>query len=78
MGVGVQYLEKLYKLYNELVADLHDKTDYTIYLGNLNQALIHSLIFRKIHRVIEFNQTALLKRYIDMKTDLRRKAKNDF
>ena len=75
MGVGVQYLEKLYKLYNELVADLHDKTEYAIYLGNLNQTLIHSLIFRKIHRVIEFNQTAWLKRYIDMKTSKKKSKK---
>ena len=78
MKFGVQYLEKLYELYNELVVDLHDKTEYAIYLGNLHQALIYSLIFRNIYRVIEFNQNALLKRYVNMKTDLRRKAKNDF
>ena len=32
----------------------------------------------KVHRVIMFNQTALLKPFIDINTDLRKKAKTDF
>ena len=31
-----------------------------------------------VHRVIEFNQEAWLKKYIDMNTELRKKASNDF
>ena len=31
-----------------------------------------------MHRVIEFNQEVWLKKYIDMNTELRKKASNDF
>ena len=34
----------------------------------LKQALNHGLILKKVHRVIQFNQKAWLKPYIDMKT----------
>ena len=36
------------------------------------------LILKKVHRVIQFNQKAWLKPYIDMNTKLRTEAKNDF
>ena len=41
------------------------------------QALNHRLVLRKFHRAIKFNKNALLKPYIYMNTDLRKKAKND-
>ena len=93
LEVGVQYLKKLDQLHNDLpflwermkiqkvqklVATLHDKTENIIHIRNLKQALNHGLVFKKVHRVIKFNQNARLKPYIDMKTDLRKKAKNDF
>ena len=44
----------------------------------LKQALNHGLVFKKVHRVIQFNQKDWLKPYIDMNTKLQKKAKNDF
>ena len=41
-------------------------------------ALNHNLRLPKVHRAIKFNQSAWLKRYIDMKTELRKGANNDF
>ena len=45
---------------------------------SLKQALNHELKLKKIHRIIEFNQEAWLKPYIDMNTELRKVASNDF
>ena len=42
------------------------------------QALNHGLILEEVLRVLEFNQEAWLKPYIDMNTEFRTKAKNDF
>ena len=35
-------------------------------------------MLNKVHRVVQFNQEAWLKPYIDMNTKLRKQAKNDF
>ena len=45
---------------------------------NLKQALNHGLVFKKVYRVIKFNQSVWLKPYFDMNTDLRKEKKNDF
>ena len=42
---------------------------------NLNQAVNQQLVFKKVHRVIKFNQKSRLKPYIDTITKLRKKAK---
>ena len=44
----------------------------------MKQALNHGLKLKKFHRIIEFNQKAWLKPYIDMNTELRKLAKDDF
>ena len=36
------------------------------HIRNLKQALNHGLVFKKLHRIIKFNQKAWLKPYIDM------------
>ena len=43
-----------------------------MHIRDLKQALNHGLIFKKIHKVIKFNQNAWLKPHIDMNTDLRK------
>ena len=63
---------------NKLVCNLYDKKNYVVYIRSLKQVLTHGLILKKVHRVIQFNQEAWLKPYIDMNTELRKQAKNDF
>ena len=62
----------------KLVANLRDKTEYVIHIRNLKQVLTHRLILKKVRRIIKINQKSWLKPYIDVNTDLRKKAKNDF
>ena len=45
---------------------------------NIKQALKHGLTLKKVHKTIDFRKEAWLKPYIDMNTELRKKAKNDF
>ena len=49
-----------------------------VHIRSLKQALNHGLILKKVHRVIQFNQEAWLKLYIDINTELRKQAKDDF
>ena len=62
----------------KLVCNLYNKKKYVVHIRSLKQALNHGLILKKVHRVIQFNQEAWLKPYIDMNTELRIRAKNDF
>ena len=60
---------------SKLVCNLFNKKKYITRINSLKQALNHGLKFKKIHRIIEFNQEAWLKPYIDMNTELRKAAK---
>ena len=62
----------------KLVCNLYDKKKYVVHINSLKQALNHGLKLKKIHRIIEFNQKAWLKPFIDMNTELRKLARNDF
>ena len=62
----------------KLVCNLNDKKNYIVHINALKQALDHGLKLKKVHRVIEFEQEAWLKEYIDVNTELRKKATNDF
>ena len=57
---------------------MQDKEYYFIHIRALQQALNHGLKLIKVHRVINFNQEAWFKPYIDMNTKLRKEAKNEF
>ena len=91
--VDVKYPKKLHELHRDLpflpermeinkckklVCNLYDKKKYVVHINSLKQALNHGLNLKKIHRIIEFNQETWLKPYIDMNTELRKLARNDF
>ena len=91
--VDVNYPKRLHDLHSDLpilpermkidkckklVCNLHDKKRYVLHKRSLKQALGYGLKLEKINRVIEFNQKSWLKPYIDMNTELRKIAKNDF
>ena len=73
LEVDVQYWKKLHNLRYDLpfspermkiekvekfVANLHDKTEYAIHIRNLKEALNYELVWKKVYRVIKFNQNA--------------------
>ena len=74
MNVMMIYYFYLKQKVNKLVANLHDKTAHFLRIRILKQALNHELVLKKLDRVIRFNLNALLKPYIDMNTDLRKRA----
>ena len=93
LEVDVKYPKNLHDLHSDLpflpermkidkcgklVCNLHDKNNYVVHIRSLKQALDHGIILKKVYRVIQFNQEAWLKEYIDMDTELRIQAKNDF
>ena len=88
-----KYPKKLHDLHSDLpfspermeidkckkfICNLYNKKKYVVHIRSLKQALNHGLILKKVHRVIQFNHKAWLKPYIDMNTELKEKAKNDF
>ena len=91
--VDVKYPKRLHELHidlpflsermevnkcKKLVCNLFNKKKYVAHINALKQVLNHELKLKKILRIIEFNQEAWLNPYIDMNTELRKAAKNDF
>ena len=62
----------------KLICSIENKEKYVIHIRALEQALNHGLLFKKVHKVIQFNQKNWLKQYIDVNTKLRKDAKNEF
>ena len=93
LEVDIDYPKELHKSHNELpflpeklkinkveklVPNLSKKKKYVVHIRVLDQALKHGLVLKKVHQVIKFEQSAWLKPYIMLNTELRKAAKNDF
>ena len=93
LEVNVEYPKELHKNHNKLpfltekmkisrveklVPNLKDKKGYVVHIKALDQALKHGLKLKKLHRVIEFQQSRWMKAYIMLNTRLRKDAKNEF
>ena len=61
----------------KLTCTIQNKENYVIHIRALKQAINHGLKLTNVHRIIQFDQEAWLKPYIDMNTELRKDAKND-
>ena len=94
LEVDLEYPENLHDLHNDypfcperveckngvkkLIPNLNDKTKYIIHYKNLIQCLRAGMKLKKIHRGIKFVESEWMKPYIDMNTNLRAMAKNNF
>ena len=92
--VDLEYPENLHDLHNDypfcperveckngvqkLIPNLRNKTKYVIHYKNLIQCLKAGLKLKKIHEGIKFIESEWMKPYIEMNTNLRTKAKNNF
>ena len=92
LEIDVEYPKELHENYNELpfltermkigrmeklVPNLKDKKGYVVHIKALDQALKHGLKLKKVHWVIEFQQSRWMKVYIMLNTRLRKDAKNE-
>ena len=93
LEVDLEYPHHLHNLHNDyplapervkidgvekLIPNLNDKTKYTVHHETLKQYEGLGLKITKIHRGITFEESAWLGPYIELNTDLRSEATNDF
>lgn len=62
----------------KLLLTLYNNKNYIIHYRMLKLALQHGLRLKKIHRTLAFHQSAWLKPYIMLNTEMRTKATNEF
>lgn len=63
---------------SKLIPNLYDKYEYVIHYVHLKTCLRNGLTLSKIHRILRFRQSPFLKQYIDLNTELRKKADTPF
>lgn len=62
----------------KLISNLHNKTKYVLHYRNLQLYLSLGLKLTNVHRVLEFDQSDYLSKYIEFNTKKRAESKNDF
>ena len=62
----------------KLIPTLSSKKNYVLHYRNLQLYLSLGLKLKKVHRVVEFDQSPWLGQYINFNTQKRMGAKNDF
>ena len=90
MEVDLEYPEELHDLHNDLplvpeslevnkvpklIPNLRDKKKYVVHYRNLKQYLQLGLILKKIHRILEFEQSPWMKPYIDLNTEKKKSSR---
>lgn len=66
------------KTSRKLLLTFDRKEKYVIHYRMLKLALEHGLVLKKVHRVLQFEQSAWLHSYIMLNTEMRAKANNEF